>query len=225
MKFLALTTATSRFGAALLDDEDVVASDEHDEEMKHAERLFPAVDGLLARVGWRRQELDALACDVGPGSFTGVRVGLASAKGMALALGVPLCPVGSLEAMAAAAFALAPPEAMRIACLLDARRGELFVAVYRRDLEAELAPEHVLSELCMPRLDGLAAAPPLLLCGRVMRGVVASERYLDDPSCELPSAAWIGKIAAGRLGAPPPELDLIEPVYVRGPDAKLPTRR
>ena len=224
MRILALTTATPRFGAALVDGAVLVASVEHDEEMKHAERLFPAVERVLAEAGWSRGQLDAIACDIGPGSFTGVRVGLASAKGMALGLDVPLCPVGSLEAMAAAAFALGPAAVRRVACALDARRGELFLAAYGPDLQAELAPEHLLCDTALSRLDALELAQ-LLLCGRVLRGQVEGRRYLDDPSCELPSAAWIGQIASGRLASPVPALDRIEPLYVRGPDAKVPPPR
>ena len=224
MKILALTTSTPRFGAALVDGATVVASAEHDEEMKHAERLFPAVERVLAEAGWRREQLDAIACDIGPGSFTGVRVGLASAKGMALALDVPLWPVGSLEAMAAAAFALAPDGPDSVGCALDARRGELFFAVYGRELQPRLSPEHCVQDAAVRRIESLDLGP-MWLCGRVWRGQVEESRFLDDPSCELPSAAWMGKLANDRCASPPPALDLIEPLYVRGPDAKLPTRR
>ena len=80
MKLLALSTATPRCSVAVVDDDRVLAQGGYDDEMRHAERLFGLVDEVLASAGVERGELEAIACDLGPGSFTGVRVGVASAK-------------------------------------------------------------------------------------------------------------------------------------------------
>ena len=104
MRVLALSTSTPRGSAALVRDGEVVAAVAYVDLQGHAERIFEAVDAVLAQAGEPRSAVEGLGCDVGPGSFTGVRVGVASAKGMALGLGLPLAGVVSLEAMAAAAF-------------------------------------------------------------------------------------------------------------------------
>ncbi len=105
MKVLAISTSTPRGSAALVRDGEAVAAVAYVDLQGHAERIFQAIEAVLAQSGETRRSLDGLACDIGPGSFTGVRVGVASTKGIALGLGLPLAGVTSLEAMAAAAFA------------------------------------------------------------------------------------------------------------------------
>src|SRR4051812_25416291 len=104
MKVLALSTSTPRGSVAVVDDGAVLASVAYVDLKSHAERIFGSIDLALAKAGLERSTIAAVACDLGPGSFTGVRVGVASAKGIALALGVPVFGVSSLEVMAAAAF-------------------------------------------------------------------------------------------------------------------------
>ena len=102
MKTLAITTSTNRCAVALLLGAEPVAARIVDEDRLHAERIFALIDDALLEAAWTKEELGLVACDLGPGSFTGVRVGLATAKGIALGLGIPIVGVGSLEAMAAA---------------------------------------------------------------------------------------------------------------------------
>jgi tRNA threonylcarbamoyladenosine biosynthesis protein TsaB len=211
---LGLTTTTIRGGVALIEG-DVVMEETYAGETQHAERLLPAVDALLARAGRGRGDIRAIACDVGPGSFTGVRVGLATAKGMAIGLGVPLVPVRSLEAMAAAAFD-ARPDAAAVACLIDAKRGEVFYGVFERD-GSERVPAGCAADVA----PVLALVPHLVVCG--LPAVVPALPRIDAAACALPSAAWIARLGRARLRTEPP-LDAVEPVYLRAPDAKLPER-
>lgn len=215
---LALTTATPRCTVALVTPAgEPLAELAYEDELNHAERVFGTIDELFAGAGRQKGEVSFIACDVGPGSFTGVRVGLASAKGMALGLGVPLVGVGSLEAMSAAAFDVAPANVSVICSLLDAKRGETFVAAYDREGQPRLAPEHV-------RIGEAAALAASLGLGEIAFAGRAAARegvapILAGDACELPSAIWIARLAIPRLtGAPP--LDLLEPVYLRAPDAK-----
>ncbi|MBW2527910.1 MAG: tRNA (adenosine(37)-N6)-threonylcarbamoyltransferase complex dimerization subunit type 1 TsaB, partial [Deltaproteobacteria bacterium] len=104
MTVLGISTSTPRGSAALIEGSRLLGSVAYEGEMHHAERLFGALDELFERAQVDRGSLEAVACDVGPGSFTGVRAGLAAAKGLALGLEIPLLPVGALEAMAAAAW-------------------------------------------------------------------------------------------------------------------------
>ncbi len=217
MKLLAITTSTPRGGVALIDDGELVALVEHEDGMRHAERLFGLCDEALATAGWSKTSLDAVACDTGPGSFSGVRIGVASAKGVALALGIPLVGVGSLEAMAAPAFAHAGDVA-RVAPVIDARRGECFLAVYARDGRTLLEPTVVPTAHATERI----LAHDAWACGAQARDL-DGVRLVAPGGCELPSARWIGKLAAARAKlATTADLATLEPVYARGPDARLP---
>jgi tRNA threonylcarbamoyladenosine biosynthesis protein TsaB len=226
---LAITTTTPRCSVALLSaaspfEAAVLAMDGYEDGMAHAERLFGVVDRVMASAALERAAIRAIACDVGPGSFTGVRVGLAAAKGMALALAVPLWPVGSLATMAAAAFADERAANLeRMACLLDAKRGELFVAVVGRD-GAPIEPcKHVALDQVEPWLATLREDDACGFVGRATEGLeLPGARVFRDDACELPRADWLARLALQAAAATePPELAAVEPVYVRGPDAKV----
>ncbi|MGH9282814.1 MAG: tRNA (adenosine(37)-N6)-threonylcarbamoyltransferase complex dimerization subunit type 1 TsaB, partial [Acidimicrobiales bacterium] len=124
---LGIETATPQVGCALGGVEGVLASFTSARGRRHAETLVPAVDFLCrqARVGL--DEVSVIAVDIGPGLFTGLRVGVATAKAMAQALRVPMIGLSSLDLLA---FALHYSEGL-IATVVDARRGEVFAALYR----------------------------------------------------------------------------------------------
>jgi tRNA threonylcarbamoyladenosine biosynthesis protein TsaB len=221
---LALTTSTGRGGAALLRDGELRAASAYVDLQGHAERVFEAIDHVLAEAGETRATIGALAVDVGPGSFTGVRVGVASAKGIALGLGLPLAGVVSLAAMAAAAFASGAASANDLViAAIDAKKSEIFAAAYDASGAAIVEP-------CARPLspEGLAIAPPLaggrvIVVGEIAASLALPEGFVlaRDPALDLPDAAWIGRLAAARLSARGPDPE-VEPLYVRPPDAILP---
>lgn len=220
---LAVTTATPRFSAALLAEGAIVERIAHEEEMRHAERFFASLDELLAAAAVERGELSALACDVGPGSFTGVRVGLSSCKGVALALSLPLVPVTSLEAMAAAAFERVGADVSRVVVVLDAKRGEVFYGGYDRDGGAAHEAGFATAADAPSVLAEALGDEATRFCGRAAVGLVPDDRRVIDPESDLPDAGWIARLAARRLeGGDVPDLALVEPVYLREPDAKKP---
>jgi len=227
MMMLGITTATPRGSVALVEEGRLVGRASYEGEMHHAERIFGALDELLTDVGVDRQSLGAVGCDVGPGSFTGIRAGLAAAKGIALGLGVPLLGVGSLEAMAAAAWAEpALPELDRVVCLLDARRGETFFAAYDRCLGLVAGPGHVRTPELLAALGELGRATGVGFVGRqasVLCPPLDRARVVDREACSLPDAEWIARLAQTRIehGEGPPLGD-VEPVYLRAPDAVQP---
>jgi tRNA threonylcarbamoyladenosine biosynthesis protein TsaB len=224
MRVLAISTSTPRGSAALVRDGETIAAVAYVDLQGHAERIFQAIDAVLLQSGETRGSLDGLACDVGPGSFTGVRVGVASAKGIALGLGLPLAGVGSLEAMAAFAFACgeAGPGDVVVAAI-DAKKSEIFAAAYDAAGATLAAP-------CTRALgpEALALIPPppggqLVVVGEVTAAMALPEgsRRAGAPALDLPDAGWIGRLGAARLGAQGSE---VEPLYVRPPDATPPQR-
>lgn len=99
MKFLAIETAYDICGAAFFEDEELIALEETVAPRAHNERLAPAVAGMLAQTGWMAEDIEGIALDVGPGSYTGLRIGMSYAKGLAFGLGIRLYPVPALPAL------------------------------------------------------------------------------------------------------------------------------
>jgi tRNA threonylcarbamoyladenosine biosynthesis protein TsaB len=218
MMLLALSTSTPRASVALVEQGRVLVELTYEDPRGHAERIFTLIDDALAAAARSRSDLDLVACDIGPGSFTGVRIAVASAKGVALGLGVPLFGVVSLEAMAAHARSLSS-EPTLVATAIDAKKDELYVALYD-GAEAVLPPSH------LPRAD-VAARLAELAAGRPFVSVVDAPAFADfgGPAAARklvlpPSAEWVGRIAAARFQpAGLPDLAEVVPLYVRAPDA------
>jgi tRNA threonylcarbamoyladenosine biosynthesis protein TsaB len=127
VKVVAVETATSASSVALGEDGRVVASARRADRRGHVGFLVPALDFCFDQVGWRRDDVDVIGVDVGPGLFSGIRVGLSTAQALAGAIGAPLVPVTSLDAVALRART----GHRRIWAAVDARRGEFAVAPYR----------------------------------------------------------------------------------------------
>ncbi|MRG95992.1 tRNA (adenosine(37)-N6)-threonylcarbamoyltransferase complex dimerization subunit type 1 TsaB [Polyangium spumosum] len=229
MRLLAISTSTPRGSAAVFDGDRLLGASVYTDLAGHAERIFLAAAEALAAAGAAAASIEAFACDIGPGSFTGVRVGVAAAKGMALGRGAPLAGVGSLEAMAADAFTSgrAGPHDLVVAAL-DAKKQELFLAAFDATGAVCWAPRHVpRAEAAALVLAGPGASLPpgglLRVVGEVAAEDPALAPYLlRAPSFDLPDAVAVGRVALGRLAAGADRFDpeLVEPLYVRPPDAK-----
>jgi tRNA threonylcarbamoyl adenosine modification protein YeaZ len=175
--------------------------------------MLGLIDAALAQAAWTRHTLDRIAVGVGPGSFTGIRVGIALGQGIALGLGRPLVGVISLQAMARAV----PVSISGLRCpLLDARRGEVFVAAYDAAGELKLEPTVLGRSEALGRLAELCPGEKVLV-GEVVHELGATAGY-QDPTVDLPHATWAAILANDR------EIDgrPVEPFYVRQPDAVLP---
>ena len=142
MKILAVETATAWQSVALLDGERVVARHDQDAAGSHAKLLLPAIDRLFSESGYLPAQLDGLVVSIGPGSFTGLRVGLATVLGIRTITQLPLAVVPTLEGMAwnlrNASHAICP--------VINSRRGELYWALFQwrgKDRLDRLAPEQV----------------------------------------------------------------------------------
>ena len=140
MKILAVETATALQSVALLDEDHVLATHDQEAGGAHGSLLVPAIDQLLTKSKVRLSELDGLCCSAGPGSFTGIRVGLATCLGLRAASGVPLALVPTLEAMARSVQG----ESRLLCPVLESRRDEVYWALFRWMGEARW--ERMLSE-------------------------------------------------------------------------------
>ncbi len=137
MTILGIETATAVCGAAIARDGRIVAETHLLAPKSHSERLLLLVDEVLRSAHVEVSSLDAIACSIGPGSFTGLRIGLSVAKGLAFGTRAAIVPVPTLEALAERAVAdgRVAPGAMVLAAI-DARRDEVYAALYRRDGDA-----------------------------------------------------------------------------------------
>lgn len=134
MNLLAIESATDTVGVALIRGDGASAERIHEGGRAHAELLVPAVEEVCAASGCTIGEVGCIAVDVGPGLFTGLRVGVGTAKALAQALGIGVLGVGSLDILAASAAERSPGGgAGAVASVVDARRGEVFAAIYRFD--------------------------------------------------------------------------------------------
>lgn len=241
MRLLAIETATDLVGAAVLTDDGGVAERSHLGGRAHAELLAPAIEEVSALAGCPVGDLEALAVDVGPGLFTGLRVGVATAKALGQALGLGIVGVTSLDVLAAGARQEAGrARAARVVAVVDARRGEVFAAAYdftRLGAGDDPDPAAVCddrSEALTPDelaawLDDLTGAGPVVVVGD---GAV---RYLEQlaprPGLDLglaatvtaPSPAVLARLAARRLaaGATLVAAADLAPQYRRHPDATI----
>jgi tRNA threonylcarbamoyladenosine biosynthesis protein TsaB len=219
MRVLAVETSTLSGGAALLDSERVVGEYTLDVRVTHSERLMAAIDQLLSDAGWTASDLDGLAVAVGPGSFTGLRVGLSTVKGLGLALSIPVAAVPTLDAMAA----MLPFAALPVCPVLDARKRELYASLYRWD------------GLGMRReWDYLAIAPddlarrlnePVIVIGDGADAISSPFARRVRPPRRGPAPAVVGSLGYSRLaiGDTVAVADLV-PIYLRPSEAELKRR-
>ncbi|HWC24769.1 MAG TPA: tRNA (adenosine(37)-N6)-threonylcarbamoyltransferase complex dimerization subunit type 1 TsaB [Flexivirga sp.] len=214
MLLLALDTATSAVTVALHDGARVIAEESSVDSRRHAETLTPMISAVVAGVGRSSTDLTAVAVGVGPGPFTGLRVGLATASTLGLALDIPVYGVCSLDALAhAAAHEEGAPSDFVVAS--DARRKEVYWARYRA---TDDGVERIsgMPQVCRPaelpdEIRGLPAAgrgPQLY-----PEAFAAALQPLDVPAGGLASYT-VQQLAAGL------ELLPVQPLYLRQPDAK-----
>ncbi len=223
MLVLAIDTATPAISAALAEvdrDADVRMLGQRVtvDGRAHAERLAPQIANLLAEAGVKPRDLAALAAGVGPGPFTGLRVGLMTAATMAEALRVPVYGVSTLDVLGAAGADLVDGGELLVAT--DARRREVYWALYRDGVRTGLGPE----------VDKPSALAPLLADRGVLAGVgEGAAKYADVLGIAAfephhPPMEHMVRLVAERVAAYAGTERLI-PLYLRRPDAAEPGAR
>ena len=185
----------------------------------HSERMLPALEWLLATLGLSLRDCAAVAVSQGPGSFTGLRAGIATAKGLAFSLGVPLFGIPTLEALAANA----PPGAGPVCAVLNARRGEVFRALFRR---GPTGPQRLGPDRLVPLQSFADELPddclvlgelPASFCEMLPPAVVYGS---PPPISAHPRAAVIAALgSAARDASRASELTTLMPHYLRPCDA------
>jgi tRNA threonylcarbamoyladenosine biosynthesis protein TsaB len=230
MIILASDTSTSLGSVALREPKGAVLREDLDSTRPHSETLLPGVERVLFRAGLTRKDVQAIAVGIGPGAFTGLRVGLATFKAWAAASGLPLVPVVSMDAVAGPFLMEGTPAVV----LTDARKGEVYAAYYpslgegalpRRQGEMRLLPYDQVSSWVSSLND-----PDVRLVGTgvsllVEKGLLSDLEAVEEGS-GAPDAVWV--LALGEvlfsLGRTVDSSGLI-PCYVRPPDAKKPSPR
>jgi len=220
-KILALDSSGAACSGALWRRGVVVAHRYRAMARGHAEALLPMLVETMAEAGEPLQALDAVAVTVGPGAFTGIRIGLAASRGIGLAAAIPVVGVTTFAAVAEAAFETFEKQGPRrsLLVLLDSKRGDLFVQEFTLERApagspAVLSPDAVAHRLASGSFtiagDGVPIVRPRL-----------ADRDLGNAATDGPAdARWVAQLAARLMpageGLPP------TPLYLRAPDVRLP---
>jgi len=223
MFILGIETSTKTGSVALVSDDFIIAQYSLNIELTHSERLMSTVDRVLKDTGLVIANLDGFAVAIGPGSFTGLRIGISTVKGLAFATGKPIAAVPTLQALA---WNL-PFTEYPVCPLLDARKKEVYAALYKNDgsIPVQMMPETVIS------LSQLAAGVPgtTVFTGEgshIYRAEIVKifgTRALFAPrTAILPSAAAVAEIGlemikSGKQADP----DALTPKYIRRPEAEV----
>lgn len=223
---LGIETSVEHVGVALGDSRGIRAHSMLASDRRHAESLTPMIQFVLQQADAEMADLSAVAVDVGPGLFTGMRVGMAAAQSIAWTLELPMVPVCSLDAVAMNA----DWSDDLVVAALDARRGEVYWAVYR--MRGSGAEPQRLTEPVVSSPEDLA----IHLADRASHVVCVGsgfERYTEQfeqltyaqlmgPHAQFPSATHVVALAAHRIAADQTVSAAdIQPMYLRAPDAEI----
>lgn len=224
MLILGITTSTAQVGCAIGGHEGVLGAVHSSRGRRHAETLTPAIEFLCRQTRVGIGDIGAVAVDLGPGLFTGLRVGIAAGKALAYACRVPMVGVPSLDLLA---FPVRHTD-RTIVCAVDARRGEIFHAAYRQSPggvqrltePAVDTPDDLVSELLVRNDEMLLVGDGALRYREVFEGVTRVE--VADHGLAHPLASSLVELAHARAlredFVSPQELS---PLYLRRPDAEV----
>ena len=225
MSILAIDTATQVSSVAVLKEGRLLAELTMQGKLTHSETLLPHIEQVLKMAAVAKEELTGIAVSNGPGSFTGLRIGLAAAKAMSYVLGIPLVGVSTLQALA---YQL-PAPGVRVMCLLDAQKGNAYVESYRWENNSL----QVVDSVQVAKITDIVAAcanmnEQVILLGDAVQKKVAGKLELPanvsvaPPHIVMPRAACVAMLGQAKLlaGEKDNVMDL-EPVYIRRSEAEV----
>src|SRR5574342_851139 len=223
MLVLGVETSTMQGGVALVGDDRLVCEYLLNVEATHSERLLPAIQRMLWDAGVGLEAVSGIAVSIGPGSFTGLRIGLSTVKGLAYATGIPVVGVPTLEALAWAV----PAARWQVCPVLDARKQEVYAALFQHEPggllrlmeDVALTPEDLCSRIRKPTLflgEGAEAY------GELFRRLLGDRMLLPPLASRGARPACVAELGRGRLLRG--ERDAVEslvPRYLRPSEAEL----
>lgn len=224
MKILAIETATIAGSVAILDDgAGLIGEVRVDVKVAHAERLMPSIEWLMNASGVSIHEIDAFAVSIGPGSFTGLRIGLSTVKGFSYATGKPVVPVPTLDA-----FARTLPFCSYVICpMFDARKNEVYAALYKWDGDVcrKILPETAISPLELMKQvhertvfmgEGAALYKEIILEALKDHAVFAPASKMSPAASSVAEIA-VEKLKQGMVADPVS----LAPFYIRRSEAEI----
>lgn len=225
MSILAIDTATQVSSVAVASEEKLAAELTMQARLTHSETLMPHIEQVLQMAGVKKAELDGIAVSIGPGSFTGLRIGLAAAKAMAYVLNKPLVGVSTLAALAAHF----PVPGVKIVSLLDAQKGNAYREVFRWEQGRLIREQSVdIASLADIVADCSEMAGAVILTGDIVakkirgRMVLPANVQVAPAQQIMPRAANVAMLGLQRLAAGEQDnvMDL-EPWYIRRSEAEV----
>jgi tRNA threonylcarbamoyladenosine biosynthesis protein TsaB len=224
MKILAVDTATASGSIALLEDTRLMAEWTLHSAQTHNRRLLKHIDLFLKDLGWTLDQLDGFAVTIGPGSFTGLRIGVTTIKTLAWALGKPFVGISSLDALAAPFGYASYP----VCALIDARKGEIYHAFYHPDGKGHIrllapfqvdSPERIVEKIQGPTLFCGDGWP---LCRKLFESKLGDRAVPASGSYHSIRAGHLGELARKRLQEQSGEDPMTcVPLYVRASEAEI----
>jgi len=223
---LGIETSHDLGGVALADEGGPVAEALSTERLKHSEELMNLIDATLESAGSGFEGVDGIAVSIGPGSFTGLRVGLATAKGVCLSRGLPLAAVPTLDALAR----MCSESSVPVHTIVDAKRGEVYWSSYEFESGVQKRTADYLA-LTPQRLVEVISGRTLLIGSGVdayrdfIIGNAKDRVVFMNPNPRFPSPSIIAVMGLERLRAGQAEaIESLEPIYIRPSDAETKKR-
>ncbi|MBB6454859.1 tRNA threonylcarbamoyladenosine biosynthesis protein TsaB [Salirhabdus euzebyi] len=206
MKVLAMDTSNQVMSVAILNDNQVIGEYTTNVKQNHSVRLMPAIDRVMKDAGIQPNEIEKMAVAVGPGSFTGVRIGVTTAKTMAWSLNIPLVGVSSLELVAYNCILFNG----KICSFFDARRGQVYAGLYESNgdhlkvigEEKNILFEDMLKDLANLNEKVLFVSNDLSLHKETIDQILGDKAVFASNYLSLPKAAVLGLLASNREAAP-----------------------
>lgn len=226
---LAIDTATRCCTVSLtrggLTDGEVLGLQVLNNDLTHSRRLLMTIEDVMSKTGISWQQVDGIAVGLGPGSFTGLRIGMATAKGLVASAGIPLLGVSSLDVLAASCFPVAD---CKVCSIIDARKKEVYAALYTQDGSGLPVRDGEILAISPEELAGRIESKVLLVGDGVLTYRQKLQELLGDKALFAPShllipnGAALGLLAHDQLLNQPASLSQsVAPLYVRASDAEL----